>query len=339
MLGPSTMMSRILLFFPFLIGVIAAQNPAFHSETNLVLVPTLIEDQNGRPIYGLQAKDFGIEDDGVAQSLRLDERLESEPVSVVVAIQCGRRAEYEFSRIKGLGAMLDPLMSSGTQVAIVEFDSHVELKRDFTANSDEISQELERLQRGDGGAAILDAVYFSENVLNKVPAGRQRVLLLISETRDHGSVWARRLNEVASLAGSSNTSMYALSFSPSRSSLLDTFRGNDKDEMHKGPDLLTAHPVKSNGGGELIMGVEALRKNSPKAIAEMTGGEYKSFTTRDSFETHMLEFTNHLHSRYLLTFEPKDPHPGAHSIRVTLKKPAVGKVLARDSYYSLGRKQ
>jgi VWFA-related protein len=333
-------MSRVLVLLPFLIGVIAAQNPGFHSETNLVLVPTLIEDQNGRPIYGLQAKDFGVEDDGVAQSVQLDERAESEPVSVVVAIQCGRRAEYEFSRIKGLGAMLDPIMSSGlTQVAIVEFDSHVELKRDFTTNADEISLELKNLQRGDGGAAILDAVYFSESLLNKVPADRQRVLLLISETRDHGSVWAMRLNEVVTLAGSSNTSMYALSFSPSRSNLLDTFRGNNTDEMHKGPDLLAAHPVKSSGGDELMMGVQALRRNSPKAIAEMTGGEYKSFSTRDGFETHMLEFTNSLHSRYLLTFVPKDPHPGAHSIRVLLKKPAIGKVLARGSYWSLGRKQ
>lgn len=333
-------MSRVLALLPFLIGVIAAQDSAFRSETNLVLVPILIEDQNGKPIYGLQAKDFGVEDDGVAQSVQLDEKAESEPVSVVVAIQCGRRAEYEFSRMKGLGAMLNPLMSSGlTQVAIVEFDSHVELKRDFTTNADEISLELKKLQRGDGGAAILDAVYFSERLLNKVPANRQRVLLLISETRDHGSVWSRKLKQVVALAGSSNTSMYALSFSPSRSNLLDTLRGNNMDEMHKGPDLLAAHPVKSSGGGELMMGVQALRNNSPKAIAEMTGGEYKSFSTRDGFETHMLEFTNHLHSRYLLTFEPKDPHPGAHSIRVTLKEPTIGKVLARGSYWSVGRKQ
>ena len=149
----------------------------------------------------------------------------------------------------------------------------------------------------------------------------------------------RKLKQVVTLAGSSNTSMYALSFSPSRFNVLDTLRGNNTDEMHEGPDLLAAHPVKSNGGGELMMGVQALRKNSPKAIAEMTGGEYKSFSTRDSFETHMLEFTNHLHSRYLLTFVPKDPHPGAHSIHVTLKKPANGKVLARGSYWSVGRKQ
>ena len=88
-----------------------------------------------------------------------------------------------------------------------------------------------------------------------------------------------------------------------------------------------------------MMGVQAIRRNSPKAIAEMTGGEHKSFSTRNGFENHMLEFTNHLHSRYLLSFVPRDPHPGAHTIRVTLKKPGTGKVLARSSYWALGGAQ
>ncbi len=32
----------------------------------------------------------------------LDEAAESEPVSMVVAIQCGRRADYELPRMQGL---------------------------------------------------------------------------------------------------------------------------------------------------------------------------------------------------------------------------------------------
>ena len=129
--------------------------------------------------------------------------------------------------------------------------------------------------------------------------------------------------------GTSNTSMYALSFSPSRSNVLDTMRGNNTEEMNAGPDLLA--PV--------LMGVEALRKNSPKAIAAMTGGEYETFSTLDGFENRMLDFTNHLHGRYLLSFVPKDPHPGVHTIRVSLKTPGTGKVLARSSYWAQGAGQ
>jgi len=324
--------ARLVVLLPLLMAGVVAQEPTFRSQTNLVLVPTLVKGGDGRLVYGLHAKDFVVEDDGMEQTVELDEEAEQEPVSLVIAIQRGGRAAYEFPRIQGLGSMLDPLMSEGlTEVAIVEFDSQVELKQDFTTDASLIAQELKNLQevRGKGGAAILDAVYFAEKLLDRVPADRQRVLLLVSETRDHGSVWARKLNQVVTLVGSSNTSMYALCFSPSRSNLLDTMRGNNPEEMHEGPDLLA--PV--------LMGMQAMRKNSPKAIAAMTGGEYETFSTRDGFENHMLDFTNHLHGRYLLRFVPKDPHPGAHSIRVSLKTPGTGKVLARSSYWALGSGQ
>ncbi len=323
-------MSRLFFLVPFLIAVMAAQEPTFRSQTSLVVVPTLVKGVDGRPVYGLLAKDFVVEDDGVQQLVSLDEKAESEPVSLVVAIQRGRRADYEFPRIQGLAAMLGPLVDGGlTQVAIVEFDSQVELKLDFTNDTGAITRELKSLQSGDSGAAILDAVYFCETLLDKLPNDRQRVLLLVSETRDHGSIRAKKIESVASLVGSRNTSMYALTFSPSRSNILDTMRGNNAAEMHEGPDLLAP----------LVMGAQALRKNSPKAVAAMTGGEYESFATRNGFEDRMLEFTNHLHSRYLLSFVPQDPHPGSHSIRVTLKRPELGTVLARSGYWVLSGAQ
>ena len=66
-----------------------------------------------------------------------------------------------------------------------------------------------------------------------------------------------------------------------------------------------------------------MRKNVPSTIASMTGGEYELFATRKKFELRMTEFTNHLHSRYLLSFSPKSPHPGLHQIRVRLRDAAT----------------
>ena len=77
-----------------------------------------------------------------------------------------------------------------------------------------------------------------------------------------------------------------------------------------------------------------MRKNTPKTLAFMTGGEYELFASRKAFETNMSGFTNHLHSRYRLSFETKDPHPGLHSIRVRLRDPAQNEtVLFRSSYW------
>ena len=43
------------------------------------------------------------------------------------------------------------------------------------------------MQPGDGGAAILDTVNYAANLLESQPKEYRRVLLLISEERDHGS--------------------------------------------------------------------------------------------------------------------------------------------------------
>lgn len=304
----------------------AAQEPTFRAQSNLVTVPTLIKDERGNPVYGLQAEDFIIEDDGHEQTVQLDEAAEAEPISMVVAVQCGRRAAREFPRIRGLAAMLSPVFANPeSQVALVEFDANVSMAHDFTQDSSTIDNSLQRLEAGDAGAATLDAVQFSVRLLDRAPAGHRHVLLLISETRDHGSKFAK-IQDVVAAVGNSNTVVYGLAFSPSWSEVLDTERGSNRDEARNSGDLLAP----------LIMASQAVRRNTPKAVAGMTGGEYELFSSRKSFERLMTDFTNHLHSRYLLSFEPKNPHPGLHQIRVRLRAPAKRTILARSSYWANG---
>jgi hypothetical protein len=81
---------------------------------------------------------------------------------------------------------------------------------------------------------------------------------------------------------------------------------------------------------------QAMKKNVPSTIAAMTGGEYQLFATRKKFEVRMNDFTNHLHSRYLLSFTPENPHAGLHEIRVRLKDGSDRLVLARGSYWAEG---
>ncbi len=315
-------LSYLLLLSVFLSNA-SAQETTFHSQSNVVILPTLVKDKKGKAVYGLEAKDFIVEDEGVEQAVRLDEAGDAEPVSVVVALQIGGRANYEFPRMRGLSSMLEPLLAAGnTQIAIVEFDSQVRLAQPFTESPHRVADDLSNLKPGDGGAAILDAVKYSINLLNQAPQGRQRVLLLVSETRDHGS-HLTQVSELVKLIGDSNMVVYSLPFSPGMSNVLDTMRGDNEAEMQSSPDLLAP----------LVLAVEGMRKNMPKAIATMTGGEYALFKTRKSFESSMLAFDNHLYSRYVLSFIPEDPHTGLHKITVRLRDDEAATVLARDSYW------
>jgi VWFA-related protein len=224
--------------------------------------------------------------------------------------------------------MLTPVFNQPrSRVALVEFDSHVNLVENFSDDETPMYEDLKRLQPGDNGAAIRDAIKFSVNLLEREPAERQRVLLLVSENRDHGSHGAK-IDELVALIGDSNTAVYALAFSPSLSQVLDTERGSNRDEAYwdAPPDII----------GTLLMARNAMKKNVTQAIATMTGGEYVLFTSRKAFERRLVQFNNHLRSRYVLSFAPLKPHPGFHQIQVRLKQPSQGiTVLARTSYWAM----
>src|SRR5215472_8733890 len=313
----------ILLSLLFLIGSVSGQEKVLRTQTTVVLAPTLVKDSKGKLIYGLRADDFTIEDDGIVQSVQLDQVLDTQPVSLVIALQCGGAAFNEFERMRGLSAMINPLLEQGkTEVAIVKFDSHVNLTRDFTRDENLVRGELRKLRPGDGGAAILDAVNYSVSLLNKTPEDRLRMLLLISETRDHGS--AVPLANVATAMASSNIVMYALAFSPALSQVLDDVRGNNTANSNN-MDLLAP----------ILMATQGMRKNIPKAIATMTGGQYELFKSAKGFELRMSQFDNELYNRYLLSFQPSDPHPGLHKVEVKLNNPKKHTaIIARTSYWA-----
>ena len=67
------------------------ENPVFRTESQIVIIPTVVRDANGQAVYGLEAKDFVVRDDDVEQPVQVDERSDIEPVSIVVAVQSGRR--------------------------------------------------------------------------------------------------------------------------------------------------------------------------------------------------------------------------------------------------------
>jgi len=306
----------------------ARQEPSFTSRANLVSVPALVRDASGSPVYGLHANDFIIEDDGVPQTVHLAEAQGAEPLSLMIAVERGRRANREFGRIATLASMLDPILSDpNNEAALLLFDSQLDLVRDFEANAGDLETSLRNLPVGDSGARILDAIAYSSRLLARREQGRRLVLLLVSESRDHGSKFTR-LDDVVRLVGENNVLVFTAAFSPYLSKQLDTARATNQDEWgenHGKIDLVE----------KLAAARQALRKNIPRALAAMTGGEYELFLTRNGFENDLTAFSNHLESRYQLNFEPEDPQPGFHRLRVRLRSPEKNwSVVYRSSYWA-----
>ena len=201
------------------------------------------------------------------------------------------------------------------------FDSKPRAVTGFTRDTSAIGNGLKRLEPGDGGAAIYDTVAYSVNLLEQQPQNYRRVLLLISETRDHGSkqVDPQRLVEQI---GSSNTLVLSVSFSPSKALLLNDLKNGGQTAGVA--DLLTP----------LIMAIQAVRKNAAREIAVMSGGEYAAFTTERAFENRVQEVAKHARNRYLLSFRPSSETPGLHTLDVRLTQDYGAHVVARTSYWA-----
>jgi VWFA-related protein len=294
--------------------------PTIRVTTNEVLVPTLVEKSGGGVLYGLKQADFVLEDNGAPQKIRVQEEMDTAPVALVVAVEEGGASVLEFGKLAKLGPLLDLFLSDArSEAALLGFDSKPHLIRDYTHSSEDLNDALQHLEPGDGGAAILDAVSSSVDLLEAEPKEYRRVLLLISEERDHGSKHTRPAQLIRKI-GRSDVLVLSVSFSPSRAELLHDLQDSGEDR--------TMNMVSA-----LVMAVKAFKKNVAKEVAQESGGEYTTFTGDKRFEQRVVDAARHVRNRYLITFSPSDPSPGLHTIRVRTTQDYGARIVARANYW------
>jgi len=300
----------------------ASDSTTIRSTTNVVLVPTLVEKGHGQVVYGLKAGDFIVEDNGVPQKVHVEEDMDTAPVALVVAVEQGRMSGLEFDKVAKLGPLLDLFLGDGeSEAALVGFDSKPQLVRDFTRNEADLTNDLRQFATGDGGAAILDTVGYAVDLLETQPKRYRRVLLLLSEERDHGSSHIKP-EKLVERIGLTDVLVLSLTFSPSRAELLHDMKDSGDDRTMS---LISTIP----------MALAAMKKNVAKEIALMSGGEYAPFTRDKGFESEVAEVAQHARNRYLLSFSPTDPTPGLHALRVRLTEDYGAHVVARANYWAV----
>lgn len=311
--------------------------PSLRVTTTEVLVPTLVEEKGGGVLYGLKPSDFILEDNGVPQKIRVQPEMDTAPVALVVAVERGGASALEFDKLAQLGPLLDVfLFDPRSQVALVGFDSVPHLIHDFTHSGDEIDAELKELEPGNGGAAILDTVNYAVSLLESEQKEYRRVLLLISEERDHGSKHTRTAQLIKRI-GESDVLVLSVSFSPGLAELAGGMHGPYYGQTTQAHTPTPGLPEQSAGGNllaPLVMAINAAKKNVTKEVAEMSGGEYTTFFGNKAFQAEILRAARDARNRYLISFSPSDPTPGLHTIRVRTVEDYGARIVARANYWA-----
>jgi len=339
-----------------------SQVPTLTVGSNLVLVPVLVKTKAGKLVFSLTADDFILTDNGVPQPVQMEADTLSQPLALAVIVQTGGLGASHLRDYRDLGAVLDAVIG-GVQhhVAVIGFDSKPRLEQDFTADTDAATTAIAALQDGDPGAAILDALNFGINLLRDQPPAFRRAVLLLSETVDSGSQTS--LEDAVRAVENTNTSIYSFGFSTTQAAVkheaskLPSPGGSPYSNEPYAPGGCMSHDPKADPDAHGNRGVQALdcasdlipplrlarmaflaakdgiKRNVPKSVAQLTGGEYFAFKDATTLARHLITISNDVPNYYVLSFHPQSPHPGPHALELKVKDRPEYEVRTRKGYW------
>lgn len=347
----------------------AGQQPASQNgsvpltvRTNVVLVPALVKDKAGETVFSLTADDFNLTDNGVSQSLRLEEDTDTLPLALAVIVETGGEGAARLRDYQNVGPVLHALIGDVShRVAVISFDSSPRLERDFTSDTQAAADTIASLQKGDQGAAILDALSLAIDLLRKQPPEYRREVVLFSETADSGS--RTTLEDAVRAVDDTNTSIYSFAFSTTKAAVkhegskLPAPGGTPYTDVPYGPGGCMSRAPGADPDAHGKRDVQALdcasdlfpplrlarmaflaardgfRRNIPESVAQLTGGEYFTFKNTKALTQEMLVVSNDIPNYYVLSFRPQSPQPGFHALELRLKDRPQLRVSARKAYW------
>jgi VWFA-related protein len=319
----------------------------FKSSVPLVVAPTTVTDSKGRYVDGLVTGDLMLFDNNVPQLIQMDWMMY--PIDLVVVVQTSANSGAIIDKLGGTGILFTQLLAAEAgKTAVISFSDDVKLHQDFTGDPDLVIHALRMLRKEGDNAHILDALRQALVMLEKRPAGRRRIILMIAEKRDRSS--KTTLADVMERVERLNAAVYWLTFSP----FLEPYTVKPKTAedlkpeaerikarkcaMCPAPDDTPVPPDLGPGNFFYAMG-ELMRLTKPdlsSLFTRNTGGRTLAFLKKSALEQAIQLVGEEVHRQYILNFEPKGNEPGQfHALRVEVKNRPDLRAKTRDGYWSL----
>jgi len=325
-------------------------------QVALVTTPVTVRDSRGEMVHNLEAKDFRVTDQGMAQKISHFD-LGGDPISLVILVETSSRIEPLASEIRKTGILFtETVMGPTGEAAVVGFNDSVDKLEDFTGSADQIENTIANLKMGTSGLKLYDAMAVGVEMLTSRPQataekpGRRRVMLIVSEASDEGS--EKKVGEVLREAQLANVTIYSVGLSTTRAEFQSKPKPPQRPNLPVGsippPPGVPATPTYEDnyryGSADLMAAaVWAVQhiydqvKGNPLAVAAAATGGTQLNTFKDrSIEKAIDEIGGELHSQYTLSYTPTGGDvTGYHEIKVlVIRNDAKSlQVRARPGYY------
>ncbi len=331
-------------------------------RVTLVNTPVTVRNGRGEMVHNLEAGDFQVTDNGVAQQISHFD-LGGDPISLVILMETSSRIEPLLPEMRKTGILFtQTVMGPSGEAAVVGFNDSVDKLQDFTTNSELIENTITHLGEGTSGSKLFDAMAVGVEMLSgrpqatpdkpgpdKAGAGRRRVLMILSEAVDDGST--TRLGEVLRQAQLSNVTIYSVGLSTTRAQLQAKPKTSQRPNLPVGtlpprPGVPQTPTSEENRYGNIDLLAAAVwavqhiqdqvKDHALEVAATATGGVHLATFKDRSIEKAIDEIGGELHSQYTVSYTPTGADtPGYHEIKVTLVQAKLRdlKVRARPGYY------
>ncbi len=323
----------------------------------LVNTPVTVRDGRGEMVHNLEARDFQITDNGVAQRISHFD-LGGDPLSMVILLQTSSRIEALLPQVRKTGILFTQTVMGPTgEAAVVGFNDSVDKLQDFTTNADLLENTISRLGAGTSGSKLYDAMSLGVEMLSGRPQatadkpGRRRVLMILSEAADAGS--EAKLGKVLQQAQLANVTIYSVGLSTTRAELQAKPKDTRPQITPPGTFPLPPQPgvpqtptSEANRYGNIdLMALavwavqhihDQVKDHALEVAAIATGGAHLSTFKDRSIEKAIDEIGGELHSQYTVSYTPTGADtPGYHEIKVSvLRRDAKNlRVRARPGYF------
>jgi len=316
--------------------------------TNLVLVPVMVKDNDGRLVGGLESKDFSVLENGQRQPLKF---FTSDPfsLSAAVIIDTGM-PDVGLKKVQETLSALQGAFSQFDEVAIYTYSSTVGRVSDFGSVGNHLTAVLNEIKQYSGAnngppvtsgplgpqgpvingrpvdypvdpvstppkvAHVLnDAVLMAARDLAKRDRARRKIIFVISDGRELGS--SASYKDTLKVLLTQNITMYAVGVEGAAIPIYDR--------------LQRIHLPKTNA----LMGYSDIL---PKYVAATGGGTVYGELTQADIERAYANAIGDARNQYTLGYSPKAGIGGYRQIEVkVLHHGSDLKVYARDGYYPL----
>jgi Ca-activated chloride channel family protein len=157
-------------------------------QTDLVNILASVTDENGRPIPDITQDAFQISEEGVPQKIARFEAQTDRPLDLALMIDSSMSAFKDLRfETEAAARFIQQVVRPGDTLAVFEFDESVTRLSNFSEDVPRLQAAVRKITPGTG-TSIYDAVELASDSLSRLPQGRRRAIVLVTDGGETTSI-------------------------------------------------------------------------------------------------------------------------------------------------------